>query len=116
MNVSGLFEIHSGSEIIGWSKFEHRDSNNGVAFGRFIPGPGYKKVRQQIRATVHEKNRSAAQSRLDLRVRSPAGAVFDPHGCISIGDASDAEHPEDIEVEIVSFADFKSHFSVTRDA
>ncbi len=46
----GRFEIFSHGQLIGWSDLEQGDPPMGVAFGFFVPGPGYAAIQEQVRA------------------------------------------------------------------
>lgn len=44
------FEAFSNGQHIGWSDLELGDPPMGVAFGVFVPAPGYSIIQEQVRA------------------------------------------------------------------
>jgi hypothetical protein len=108
---AGSFEVLSHSELIGWTKFEHRDPSMGVAFGRFIPAPAYAKVQAAIRSTFGASDRVGAQANLGLSIKTPSGHQFSVTKCGSIADNSDESRPQDVEIELLGIVDYNRYFS-----
>jgi hypothetical protein len=111
VNSTGSFEVFSNSELIGWSKFEHRDPAMGVAFGRFNPAPAYAKIRATIRSTFHVSDRVGAQANLCLSVRTPTGSEFNVSRYGSIADNPDESRPQDVEIVLLGVVDYDRYFS-----
>ena len=111
MNSTGSFEVFSHSELIGWSKFEHRDPSMGVAFGRFNPAPAYAKIQAAIRSTFAASDRVGAQVNLGLSIKTATGHELNVSRCASIADNSDELRPQDVEIELLGVADYDRYFS-----
>jgi hypothetical protein len=110
VSSTGRFDVFSHSELIGWSKFEHRDPPMGVAFGRFHPAPAYAKVRAAIRSTFDVSDRVGAQAILGLSVKTPTGHDFNITRCGSIADNSDESRPQDVEIELLGVVEYDRYF------
>jgi hypothetical protein len=115
MNRTANYEVFSQANLVGWSAFEHRDPPMGVAFGRFLPAPGYAGIRDAVRETLDNSDRVIAQGSLHLRIRTPEGSEIPSKNGVSIADASTEQHPNDIEVEMLGVPDFDRYFGETND-
>ncbi|SDN38060.1 hypothetical protein [Pseudomonas azotoformans] len=51
------FEAFSNGQPIGWSDLELGDPPMGVAFGVFVPAPGYSIIQEQVRAFAQRDQR-----------------------------------------------------------
>ena len=78
------FSIYSGEALIGWSAFEAGDPPMGVAFGKFIPAPGYDAIRSTIIGL-----RGKDDGALRLSARRVDGIRLDPLGGVHIADHAD---------------------------
>lgn len=91
------FEIYSGSSLIGWSELELGDAPMGVAFGRFLPAPGYAAVQ----AAVVAAQGGPLPEELLLSIRDGNGAILESCGGVHIVDHSSELGPEGLEVSIL---------------
>jgi hypothetical protein len=92
-----MFEIFSGTTLVGSSSLEHGDPPMGVAFGRFLPAAGYATIQAEC------INNTSDQSGLKLTVRTPTGVVIQCAG-VGITDYSAELDPEDIEVNVLGIS------------
>ncbi|MGC5702937.1 hypothetical protein J4P02_22280 [Pseudomonas sp. NFXW11] len=76
------FEVFSNGQPIGWSDLELGDPPMGVAFGVFVPGPGYFSIQEQVRASTQHDQRH-----FNFRVRMVGGEEIRASGA-SIADYS----------------------------
>ncbi|NBF11880.1 hypothetical protein [Pseudomonas sp. Fl4BN1] len=76
------FEVSSNGQHIGWSDLELGDPPMGVAFGVFVPGPGYSRIQGQVRASTQRDQR-----RFNFTVRIVGGEEIRASGA-SIADYS----------------------------
>lgn len=89
------FEAFSNGQHIGWSDLELGDPPMGVAFGVFVPAPGYSSIQEQVRACAQHD-----QSHFNFTVRIAGGEVIRAAG-VSIADYS-ADCGEDaIELSVL---------------
>lgn len=65
-----MYDIFAKGILVGRSRFECGDPPMGVAFGEFIPEPGYAQIEHECK-TNHQD-----QSKLGLMVRTPAGEAI----------------------------------------
>lgn len=91
------FEIYSVSSLIGWSELELGDAPMGVAFGRFLPAPGYVAIQA---AVVAAQGRPLPEELL-LSIRDSNGAILESCGGVHIVDHSSELGPEGLEVSIL---------------
>lgn len=100
------FEVFSNGQAIGGSDLESGDPPMGVAFGVFVPGPGYASIQAQIRAFAQRD-----QACFNLAVRIAGGEQIRACG-LSIADYS-ADCPEDpIELTVlgIQYPDYEEVF------
>ena len=118
MKRSAGFEVFSHGNPIGRTAFEHRDPPMGVAFGRFLPGPGYTSIQGAVRRTLRSADRVEDQKPLGLSVRTEAGLEIHSDNGVSIADGSTDFDPDDIEIEMLGVSDYERHFGrgATSDA
>ncbi len=90
------FEIYSGESLIGWSELECGDPPMGVAFGKFVPAPGYEAIRSIVVAS-NGKDESA----LRLSARLLDGTVVEAVGGVHIEDHSDEAGEDGREVAVL---------------
>jgi len=76
------FEVFCKGHQIGWSDLELGDPPMGVAFGVFVPGPGYSSIQEQVRAFAQRDQRH-----FNFTVRIVDGEEFRAAG-VSIADYS----------------------------
>ena len=91
------FEIYSSSSLIGWSELELGDAPMGVAFGRFLPAPGYVAVK----AAVVAAQGGPLPQGLQLSIRDSSGSVLESCGGVHIADHSFELGPEGLEISIL---------------
>lgn len=90
------FDIYSGESLIGWSQLEYGDPPMGVAFGKFVPAPGYEAIRSIV-ASLYGKDDSA----LRLSARLPDGTALEALGGVHVEDVSDEYGEEGREVTVL---------------
>lgn len=103
------FEIYSGISLIGWSQLELGDAPMGVAFGRFLPAPGYA----AIKATVVAARGGPLPEELQLSIREHSnGEILKSCGGVHIADYSSELGIEGLEVSILGMpnADYEVIF------
>ena len=76
-----LFQIYSGSTLVGWSALENGDPPMGVVSGEFKPADGYAVIQAECRSNRDD------QTSLGLSVRTAAGITI-PCAGICIADYS----------------------------
>lgn len=89
-----VFEVYSGSMLVGHSNLEHGDPPMGVAFGRFVPNEAYATIQHQC-----IENQSD-QSLLSLVVKTPQGETIECAG-VGILDYSRDVGEEGIEINVL---------------
>lgn len=89
------FEVFSDGQHIGWSDLELGDPPMGVAFGVFVPGPGYSSIQELVKTCAQHD-----QSHFNFIVRIAGGEMICAAG-VSIADYS-ADCGEDaIELSVL---------------
>ncbi|WOE77433.1 hypothetical protein RZO07_19140 [Pseudomonas protegens] len=78
------FEIFSNGQYIGWSDLEYGDPPMGVAFGVFVPGPGYSSIQEQVRASTQQDQRH-----FNFTVRMVGGEDIRASGAAIADDSAD---------------------------
>lgn len=81
---------------MGWSELESGDPPMGVAFGKFIPAPGYDAIRSIV-VDLRGKDEGA----LFLSARLADGTVLDAVGGVHIEDYSDELGEDGMEVAVL---------------
>ena len=90
------FNIYSGESLIGWSELELGDPPMGVAFGNFIPAPGYDTIRSTI-----VNPRGQGEDVLWLSARLADGTLLEAVGGVHIQDHSDEIGEDGREVAVL---------------
>lgn len=94
------FEIYSASSLVGWSELELGDAPMGVAFGRFLPAPGYAAIQSVVVAAAG----GPLLEDLRLSIREASGDVLQASGGVQIADCSAELGPEGLEVSILGIS------------
>jgi hypothetical protein len=79
------FRVYSGVTLVGTSSLEQGDPPMGVAFGSFIPAPGYSAIQNVCRENHKD------QSSLQLTVRTPSGEIIRCEGIAILEGSGDIE-------------------------
>ena len=93
------FEISCQSILLGWTDFEAGDPPMGVAWGRFIPSPGYAGIQRTIVAATMGRAESP-----QLSARVAGGPTLDSTGGVHISDYSLEFGAEGLEVQILGLS------------
>lgn len=91
------FEVYSGALLVGWSELELGDAPMGVAFGRFLPAPGYVAIQSVVMAAAS----GPLPENLQLSIRDSGGTTLDASAGVHISDCSVELGPEGLEVSIL---------------
>jgi hypothetical protein len=99
MQAIRRFEIYSNELLVGWSELELGDAPMGVAFGKFVPAPGYSEIQPSVVAAE-----GMAREDLYLSARIPNGVSLE---CVAvcITDYSANLGESGLEVSVLGISD-----------
>lgn len=102
------FEVHSGTLLVGWSELELGDPPMGVAFGRFLPAPGYRTIQPIVAAACG----GPLPQELQLSIRECNGTVLEPTGGVHLVDYATEVGDDGLEVSVlgISYPSYESLF------